>query len=152
MNKEERLTFLEAFRTGPGDWTEDFPHENGGYSNRCTKCRERFVGHKRRVICRVCANPRPPQTDCQHEPPYPGAETVVFSIRAPDHTCHLPSERCQVQEPHLIADCSEFVCPACNDSGHQPKAPWLLCTEGCAAALRVRIRSGEPVAGQRERK
>jgi|SRR5690348_16997431 len=38
------------------DWTEDFPHENGNYSNICTRCGGIFFGHKRRVICRLCAN------------------------------------------------------------------------------------------------
>lgn len=47
--------------TTPGarNWTEDFSHENGEYVNRCTTCRETFVGHKRRVTCKVCAFPDP---------------------------------------------------------------------------------------------
>lgn len=36
------------------DWTEDFQHENGNYSNTCCICKAIFVGHKRRVICKVC--------------------------------------------------------------------------------------------------
>jgi hypothetical protein len=39
------------------DWTEDFSHENGNYSCRCFQCGLTFVGHKRRVQCRKCANP-----------------------------------------------------------------------------------------------
>jgi hypothetical protein len=45
---------------------------------------------------------------CQHEPPYPGLETVTFSVRFPDMTCHHPSERCAIQEPHQIEECGEF--------------------------------------------
>lgn len=29
--------------------------ENGQYLNRCSQCRQQFMGHKRRVICRECA-------------------------------------------------------------------------------------------------
>lgn len=37
------------------DWTEDFGRENGDYLNQCSECGVQFCGHKRRVICRVCA-------------------------------------------------------------------------------------------------
>jgi len=36
-------------------WTEDFTRENGIYSCTCSLCGEHFIGHKRRVICKVCA-------------------------------------------------------------------------------------------------
>lgn len=36
-------------------WTEDAGHENGRYQNRCVSCEEMFIGHKRRVTCKVCA-------------------------------------------------------------------------------------------------
>lgn len=39
----------------PGDWPEDFSHENGCYMNRCCGCCLIFHGHKRRVECKVCA-------------------------------------------------------------------------------------------------
>jgi hypothetical protein len=41
------------------DWTEDFAHENGNYMCLCATCGKRFCGHKRRVTCRVCAQPEP---------------------------------------------------------------------------------------------
>jgi hypothetical protein len=37
------------------DWTEDFAHENGRYQNKCANCGTVFIGHKRRVCCKVCA-------------------------------------------------------------------------------------------------
>lgn len=37
------------------DWPEDFDHENGTYRNNCTSCQTEFMGHKRRVTCKVCA-------------------------------------------------------------------------------------------------
>ena len=37
------------------DWVEDFTHENGNYQRRCCDCDTPFYGHKRRVVCRVCA-------------------------------------------------------------------------------------------------
>jgi hypothetical protein len=38
------------------DWPEDFPHENGQYMNTCHVCKNTFIGHKRRVVCKVCNN------------------------------------------------------------------------------------------------
>ena len=40
------------------DWPEDFDDENGQYCNRCFYCGELFLGHKRRIICKVCAEKR----------------------------------------------------------------------------------------------
>ena len=39
----------------PRDWAEDFSHENGHYFNNCDLCSQKFMGHKRRVHCRLCA-------------------------------------------------------------------------------------------------
>lgn len=39
------------------DWPEDFHHENGNYLNRCSICDEEFMGHRRRVVCKVCSAP-----------------------------------------------------------------------------------------------
>lgn len=36
------------------DWTEDSEHENGRYLNTCLHCKRGFMGHKRRVVCKVC--------------------------------------------------------------------------------------------------
>lgn len=36
-------------------WHEDAAHDNGNYYNTCHHCGRTFVGHKRRVTCRVCA-------------------------------------------------------------------------------------------------
>ena len=50
----ESLTFwLENKRK---NYEEDFKHENGNYENVCFKCKESFIGHKRRVICKECLN------------------------------------------------------------------------------------------------
>lgn len=38
------------------DWPEDFAHDNGMYLCRCRGgCGVQFIGHKRRMTCRVCA-------------------------------------------------------------------------------------------------
>lgn len=37
------------------DWTEDFDHENGQYQCRCITCNNLFIGHKRRLVCKVCS-------------------------------------------------------------------------------------------------
>lgn len=39
------------------DWPEDFQHENGDYQCHCIGCNGVFRGHKRRVMCKECANP-----------------------------------------------------------------------------------------------
>lgn len=46
----------------PRDWPEDFPHDNGMYMCKCSVCGEQFTGHKRRVVCKVCANKPKPET------------------------------------------------------------------------------------------
>ncbi len=38
------------------DWPEDFSHENGNYSCKCCYCSVQFRAHKRRVVCKDCAN------------------------------------------------------------------------------------------------
>lgn len=38
------------------NWPEDFGHENGQYLNGCIYCSLSFVGHKRRRICKTCAD------------------------------------------------------------------------------------------------
>lgn len=38
------------------DWTGDRGHENGNYQCRCCICGEMFIGHKRRVTCKLCAD------------------------------------------------------------------------------------------------
>ena len=47
--------------------------------------------------------------DCRHEPPYPGLHTVLFTDHGGSSTVmHKPSQRCPVEEPHLMATCGEF--------------------------------------------
>jgi hypothetical protein len=38
------------------DWPEDFLRENGTYQCRCSQCGNIFNGHKRRVVCKLCAD------------------------------------------------------------------------------------------------
>ena len=37
------------------NWKEDFHLENGNYMNICMFCQGAFLGHARRVVCRLCA-------------------------------------------------------------------------------------------------
>lgn len=53
--------FIESLKVkneGPEErnWPEDASHGNGNYQNKCVGCGEVFIGHKRRIICRVCAD------------------------------------------------------------------------------------------------
>ena len=43
-----------------------------------------------------------------HEPPYEGLNTVLFSIRYPDMTAHLATDRCPLEYPHEISVCGEW--------------------------------------------
>ena len=57
---QEYAAFLESLRVkneGPEgrNWPEDYNRENGNYQNKCVGCSEHFIGHKRRVVCRVCS-------------------------------------------------------------------------------------------------
>lgn len=45
---------LNKLLTSPKSYPEDFKHENGNYMNVCNHCRERFLGHKRRYVCKEC--------------------------------------------------------------------------------------------------
>ncbi len=55
--KCETCRFMPQMGTDPRhDWFEDFSHENGNYYCTCCHCGVTFTGHKRRVVCRVCAN------------------------------------------------------------------------------------------------
>lgn len=36
-------------------WPEDYSHENGNYNCICCYCGKDFIGHKRRVACKVCS-------------------------------------------------------------------------------------------------
>ncbi len=38
----------------PRNWQEDYPHDNGMYSNVCSKCDRVFFGYKRRLVCKEC--------------------------------------------------------------------------------------------------
>ena len=49
----------------PRNWTEDYPHENGQYMNRCMTCRRIFYGHKRRAVCKSCTIRAPKQLDLE---------------------------------------------------------------------------------------
>jgi hypothetical protein len=51
---------VDNFAPSARDWTEDFAHENGNYMCRCCVCKRLFAGHKRRVVCKVCATTAAP--------------------------------------------------------------------------------------------
>lgn len=43
-------------RPSERDWTEDSSHENGNYQCQCVTCKQSFIGHKRRVQCKLCTS------------------------------------------------------------------------------------------------
>lgn len=52
--KELEDSLLRGYRSQ--DWLEDHEHENGNYFRVCVECGREFIGHKRRVICHICAD------------------------------------------------------------------------------------------------
>jgi len=53
------MSWTEDYDTLKGSelsWEEDFSHENGNYICICMECNLKFVGHKRRVVCKKCAS------------------------------------------------------------------------------------------------
>jgi hypothetical protein len=52
-NGEMALNLVELHDSDKS-WKEDYSHENGQYVNKCFECGCFFMGHKRRVACKVC--------------------------------------------------------------------------------------------------
>lgn len=53
------LSLLERFEMYPEEnrsFPEDYHLENGNYCNMCIDCLKEFVGHKRRILCKICEN------------------------------------------------------------------------------------------------
>ncbi len=71
------------------DWSEDFSHENGRYLNTCHVCGSSFMGHKRRVTCKLCVVPSNPPQGQAHWSYSPYRATLyfdgkLFAIVTPD--------------------------------------------------------------------
>lgn len=64
MSEDLRISHAELIADAEKrNWTEDFSHENGNYHCRCCICNNYFIGHKRRVVCKKCAEPHVDLTD-----------------------------------------------------------------------------------------
>lgn len=50
---------------------------------------------------------RPKQRNCQQEPPYPGADTIIMSIRDPEWVLHKRCDECPCEYPHLWDRCAK---------------------------------------------
>lgn len=53
-NNSDLVNSFASLHNFDGNWVEDFSHENGNYENGCIRCKNHFLGHKRRVICKNC--------------------------------------------------------------------------------------------------
>jgi hypothetical protein len=100
----------------PGDWPEDSGHENGNYQNRCVECGRTFTGHKRRVVCRACAQPEPVSPP---GPASPRACPFVHSGGSPAGLETLPARLGQYRDLYRV------VCRACGAVGPVAETPDL---------------------------
>lgn len=46
----------DLLRDSEHSWKEDYPDENGKHHHTCQQCGAQFIGHKRRMICKVCSD------------------------------------------------------------------------------------------------
>jgi hypothetical protein len=95
----------------PRNWTEDFQHENGNYQCKCCNCGEFFIGHKRRVVCKVCANN---QIEVKQEEPLPCPFCGSPAIYEQDNSFHIVKCSAYGQSmlcptPHLLLYSKEQV-------------------------------------------
>jgi len=56
-NKLSKAAFMKMINgeAKSEDFEEDWRHENGNYQNSCIKCGCNFIGYKRRILCKLCA-------------------------------------------------------------------------------------------------
>jgi hypothetical protein len=52
IEKKEKGMLANCY--APKDFPEDAKHENGNYYCHCTSCGTTFIGHKRRITCKLC--------------------------------------------------------------------------------------------------
>lgn len=50
----KKFVSLLELKKSPRSYIEDFHLENGNYVCTCYKCKESFIGYKRRVVCKLC--------------------------------------------------------------------------------------------------
>ena len=77
------------------NWGEDKELENGNYYCLCVLCKEFFIGHKRRVVCRECSALKNPIC-CGKETEYFG-EALMGSLT------------CKICDSFLIGIGIEFI-------------------------------------------
>lgn len=66
MNPQPKQ-IMSKTETVTRDWQEDFWQENGNYNCICYKCDNIFIGHKRRIVCKICDTVLPPAHDAAIE-------------------------------------------------------------------------------------
>jgi hypothetical protein len=63
-------------------WKEEEGHENGRYYNTCCVCERQFLGHKRRVLCKVC--------DAEKVSPYVAQSSAAPITQTPGELATAP--------------------------------------------------------------
>jgi hypothetical protein len=131
------------------DWTEDAAHENGRYQNKCANCGSLFIGHKRRVWCRVCATTQ--------EPPWYRAAlklaspVVHYSVceRVIEAACReyaaalaQENERLQSMNKALLADLSQ---------SNKERDKWRAARDECERQFQVKVEEIASLTAERDK-
>lgn len=87
ITEQQREIPIEKREAYDGDWLNDTTHENGNYANRCTVCGEIFNGHKRRVVCKWCADRAPKREYKPSKDFITGREIMALHKRWMDAGC-----------------------------------------------------------------
>ena len=114
-------------------WPEDFEHENGNYTCHCHTCGHSFVGHKRRVTCKLCASAK---TDQQ-------ARAIKKLLEARDSLALIPEHLAGADAGNL-SEATDHIDAALGRLGYQGEGIDTLIERACleGEARRI-IESGE---------
>jgi hypothetical protein len=93
------------------NWVEDYDHENGRYLNPCQTCGKNFMGHKRRITCKMCNAPAPTPAGTE-------AEGEDVPLKLPVY--YSPDEDAMIYDAdhHPVADLDSLSDGLGDDDSH----------------------------------
>jgi hypothetical protein len=113
-----------------GDFTEDFSHENGNYSNICKFCGNEFYGYKYRRVCKVCIkqlHQKPQQPDKWNEE----NQHAIAQSKADNYKPQQPkASRSMVIQCENMGYCLNYAkqCDLCEHNLFDNRTDWYYIT------------------------